>query len=40
MQGLPILKSQDLVNWENCSYAFDRIDAGISGIDQAHAIEA
>ncbi|AGF57036.1 beta-xylosidase [Clostridium saccharoperbutylacetonicum] len=37
MPGLPILKSQDLVNWEICSYAYDRIDVGMSGIDQAHA---
>lgn len=37
MPGLPILKSQDLVNWETCSYAFDRIDVGMSGIDKTHA---
>ncbi|PJI10448.1 MULTISPECIES: family 43 glycosylhydrolase [Clostridium] len=37
MPGLPILKSEDLVNWETCSYAFDRIDAGMNGIDKAHA---
>ncbi|WP_238915738.1 family 43 glycosylhydrolase [Clostridium sp. YIM B02555] len=37
MPGLPILKSQDLVNWEICSYAYDRIDVGMSGIDKSHA---
>ncbi|WP_259473340.1 family 43 glycosylhydrolase [Clostridium estertheticum] len=37
MPGFPILKSQDLVNWEICSYAYDHIDVGMSGIDQAHA---
>ncbi len=37
MPGLPILKSEDLVNWEICSYAYDRIDVGMSGIDQTHA---
>lgn len=37
MPALPIMRSEDLVNWEICSYAVDRIDAGMSGIDQAHA---
>jgi xylan 1,4-beta-xylosidase len=37
MPGLPILKSEDLVNWEICSYAYDRIDVGMSGIDKTHA---
>jgi len=37
MPGLPIMKSEDLVNWEICSYAYDRIDVGMSGIDKAHA---
>ncbi|WP_143316534.1 family 43 glycosylhydrolase [Clostridium sp. HBUAS56017] len=35
--GLPVLKSEDLVNWETCSYVYDRIDVGMSGIDKAHA---
>jgi beta-xylosidase len=37
MPGLPVLKSEDLVNWETCSYAYDRIDVGMSGIDKSHA---
>ena len=35
--ALPILKSDDLVNWEIVSYAVDRIDVGMDGIDRTHA---
>lgn len=35
--GLPVLKSEDMVNWEICSYAYDRIDVGMDGIDKTHA---
>jgi xylan 1,4-beta-xylosidase len=37
MPGIPIKRSTDLVNWEIVSYAYDRIDVGMDGIDQAHA---
>ena len=35
--GLPVLKSEDMVNWEICSYAYDRIDVGMDGIEKTHA---
>ena len=35
--ALPVLKSDDMVNWEIVSYAVDRIDVGMDGIDKTHA---